>query len=129
LDYHDPQWPARVRDASPGGRGVGAAVNAARGGAATALQAVAGDGRLATITGDPPPPERGITVTDVYVRADGARLAGLVAALADGLLSLHVAATFPLAEAATALQGAMTGHAAGATVLTLGAISTDPAAR
>src|SRR5437870_4437425 len=45
LDYHDPEWPARVRDASPGGRGVGAAVNAARGGAATALQAVAGDGR------------------------------------------------------------------------------------
>jgi NADPH:quinone reductase-like Zn-dependent oxidoreductase len=59
VDYHDPEWPARVRDASPGGRGVGAAVNAARGGAAAALQAVAGDGRLATITGDPPPPERG----------------------------------------------------------------------
>jgi len=129
LDYHDPRWPARVRDASPGGRGVGAAVNAARGGAATALQAVAGDGRLATITGDPPPQERGITVTNVYVRADGARLAGLVAALADGLLSLHVAATFPLAEAATALQGAITGRAAGAIVLTLSAISTDAAAR
>src|SRR5919206_860842 len=26
LDYHDPDWAARVRDASPGGRGVGAAV-------------------------------------------------------------------------------------------------------
>ena len=56
LDYHDPDWPDRVRDASPGGRGVGAAVNAARGGAATALQTVAAGGRLATITGDPPPP-------------------------------------------------------------------------
>src|SRR5947207_1784016 len=32
LDYHDPEWPARARDASPGGRGVGAAVNAVRGG-------------------------------------------------------------------------------------------------
>jgi NADPH:quinone reductase-like Zn-dependent oxidoreductase len=119
LDYHDPDWPGRVRDASPNRRGVGAAVNAARGGAATALQAVADDGRLATITGDPPPGERGITVTDVYVRGDGARLAALVATLADGLLSLHVAATLPLAEAATALEGAITGRAGGATVLTL----------
>jgi NADPH:quinone reductase-like Zn-dependent oxidoreductase len=119
LDYHDPDWPARVREASPGGRGVAAAVNAARGGAATALQAVADNGHLATITGDPPLPERGITVADVYVRADGARLAELVAALAVGQLSLHVAATLPLTDAATALQSAVTGHAAGATVLAL----------
>jgi NADPH:quinone reductase-like Zn-dependent oxidoreductase len=31
LDYHDPKWPARVREAAPGGGGVGAAVNAAPG--------------------------------------------------------------------------------------------------
>jgi NADPH:quinone reductase-like Zn-dependent oxidoreductase len=119
VDYHDPEWPARVRGASPGGRGVGAAVNAARGGAAAALQAVVGDGRLATITGDPPPPERGVEVADVYVRADGARLGGLVARLAQGLLSLRVAATRPLAEAATALQDAVAGRALGASVLML----------
>jgi hypothetical protein len=94
-------------------------VNSAPGGAAIALQAVASNGRLATITGDPPPPERGVTVADVYVRPDGARLAGLVAALANELLSLHVAATIPLAEAATALQGAVTCRAGGADVLTL----------
>jgi NADPH:quinone reductase-like Zn-dependent oxidoreductase len=119
VDYHDPEWPARVRDASPGGRGVAAAVNAAPGGAAAALQTVAGDGRLATITGDPPPPERGVAVADVYVRADGARLAGLVATLAQGLLSLRVAATRPLAEAASALQDAVAGRALGASVLML----------
>jgi NADPH:quinone reductase-like Zn-dependent oxidoreductase len=119
VDYHDPEWPARVRGASPGGRGVAAAVNAAPGGAAAALQTVAGDGRLATITGDPPPPERGVAVADVYVRADGARLAGLVATLAQGLLSLHVAATRPLAEAASALQDAVAGRALGASVLML----------
>jgi NADPH:quinone reductase-like Zn-dependent oxidoreductase len=119
LDYHDPEWPARVRGASPGGRGVGAAVNAARGGAAAALQTVAVDGRLATITGDPPPPERGVAVVDVYVRPDGARLAGLVAALGEGLLSLHVAATLPLADAGRALQGAVAGRVAGASVLML----------
>jgi hypothetical protein len=50
-----------------------------------------------------------------------------VAALAGGLLSLDVGATFPLAEAATALQGAVTGRAAGATVLTLEEISRDAA--
>ncbi len=119
LDYHDPGWPARVRDAAPGGRGVGAAVNAARGGAATALQTVAGDGRLATITGDPPRPERGVEVTDVYVQADGARLGALVTALAQGLLSLRVAATRPLEQAASALQDAVAGHVAGASVLML----------
>src|ERR687888_601661 len=119
FDYHDPGWPARVRDASLGGRGVAAAVNTARGGAAAASEAVADGGRLATITGDPPQPERGVTVADVYVRADGARLGALAAALADGMLSLHLGATVPLAEAAAALQTASAGRASGATVLTL----------
>ncbi len=119
LDYHDPDWPARVREAAPGGRGVDAAVNAARGGAASALHAVADDGRLATITGDPPTPERGVTVANIYVEADGERLSALAEALEDGLLSLNVGARFALADAATALQGVVTGRAAGATVLTL----------
>ena len=119
LDYHDPDWPVRVRAATPGGRGVDAAVNAARGDAASALQSVAENGRLATITGDPPSPERGVAVANVYVEADGERLASLAEALGDGLLSLNVGARFPLADAATALQGAVTGRAAGATVLTL----------
>jgi NADPH:quinone reductase-like Zn-dependent oxidoreductase len=118
FDYHDPDWPARVRDASPGRRGVDAAVNAARGGAASALKAVAANGRLATITGDPPPTERGVTVVDVYVEADGARLAALAEQLEAGLLSLNVGATFGLSDAATALRGAVSGRAAGATVLT-----------
>lgn len=119
LDYHDPDWPACVREAAPGGRGVHAAVNAARRGAASVLKAVADGGRLATITGDPPTPERGITVANVYVEADGERLAVLAESLEDGLLSLDVGARFALADAATALQGAVTGRAGGATVLTL----------
>ena len=127
FDYHDPEWPTLVRNATPSGRGVGTAVNAVRGGAATALQTVADGGHLATITGDPPSPERGVRVANIYVRADGTRLAALVAALADRLLSLHVGATFPLADAATALEGTVTGRAAGATVLTLEGISSDAA--
>jgi NADPH:quinone reductase-like Zn-dependent oxidoreductase len=117
LDYHDPVWPSRAREASPEGLGVAAAVNAARGAAAVALKAVRDDGSLATITGDPPPPERGVAVADVYVRADGARLAGLVTALADGELSLRVGTVSPLAAAATALEAAVAASAAGASVL------------
>jgi NADPH:quinone reductase-like Zn-dependent oxidoreductase len=117
VDYRDHDWPARVRDGTPGGRGVGAAVNTARGGAATALQAVADEGRLATITGDPPPAERGVTVGDVYIRADGSRLAALADALADGLLSLRVAATLPLEDAATGLEDVVAGRAGGVIVL------------
>ena len=116
LDYHDPEWPTRVREASPDRRGVGAAVNAAPGGAALALQAVADRGRLATITGDPPAHERGIAVADVYVRADGAALTALATALEQGLLSVHVAATLPLTDAASALADAVSGRA-GAVVL------------
>ena len=119
LDYHDPDWPSRARSATPGAGGVGAAVNAARFGAASALQAVADGGRLATITGDPPAAERRIAVADVYVEADGERLARLVEALAAGQLSLHVGATFALSEAATALRAAVSGHVAGAAVLRL----------
>jgi NADPH:quinone reductase-like Zn-dependent oxidoreductase len=119
LDYHDRDWPARARETSPDGRGVAAAVNAARSGAAIALQAIADNGRLATITGDPPPSERGITVTDVYVQADGERLAALARELAAGTLSIQVGATYPLAEAATALEGVVAGRVAGASVLTV----------
>ena len=96
-----------------------AAVNAAPGGAATALQAVASGGRLATITGDPPPPERGVEVTDVYVRADGARLAALVEHSRKGCSRSTSRRHVPLAEAATALQDAVAGRASGAIVLML----------
>jgi NADPH:quinone reductase-like Zn-dependent oxidoreductase len=116
LDYHDPEWPIQVREASPDRHGVGAAVNAAPGGAALALQAVADHGRLATITGDPPAPERGVTVRDVYIRADGAALSELATALDEGLLSVDVAARLPLTGAAAALEGAVSGRG-GAVVL------------
>jgi NADPH:quinone reductase-like Zn-dependent oxidoreductase len=119
FDYHDPDWFVHVRDATPDGRGVAAVVNAARGGAATALRAVADGGRLATITGDPPPNVRDVTVADVYVHPDGPRLAALAIELAEGRLSLHVAATLPLAGAAVALERVVAGRAAGAIVLSL----------
>src|SRR5262249_25001212 len=68
LDYHS-DWVARAREITGGGAST--AVNAAPGQAATTLEAVADGGRLATITGDPPRKERGVAVSDVYVRPDG----------------------------------------------------------
>ena len=66
----------------------------------TTLKAVADGGRLATITGDPPPEERGVAVSDVYVRPDGRQLSALAELLADGTLSVPIAAVYPLEGAA-----------------------------
>jgi NADPH:quinone reductase-like Zn-dependent oxidoreductase len=117
IDYHDQDWPEQVR-AITGGHGVAAAANAAPSGAATAIRAVADGGRLATITSDPPSQQRGITVSSIYVRADGNQLGELAKQFAAGQLEVPVAASYRLADAAQALTQATGGHAAGAIVLT-----------
>ena len=117
IDYHDPDWPGQVR-ALTGGRGVTAAANAAPAGSAAALRAVADDGRLATITGDPPAPERGVTITNVYVRPDGTQLGQLATQFGAGQLHVPVAAHYHLADAAQALAQATGAHAGGAITLT-----------
>jgi NADPH:quinone reductase-like Zn-dependent oxidoreductase len=118
LDYHDEEWPERVR-AITGGHGVASAVNAARGGGASAIRAVADGGRLATITPDPPGQQRGITVSSLYVRADGDQLRKLAQQLGDRQLEIPIAASYRLADAAQALAQATGGNAGGAIVLTL----------
>src|SRR6266536_705398 len=115
LDYHG-DWPALVREITGGG--VPKAVNAARGQAATTLKAVADGGRLATITGDPPREERGVAVSDVYVRPDGRQLSALAELLAHGTLSVPIASVRPLEQAAQALREVVAG-ADGAIVLSL----------
>jgi NADPH:quinone reductase-like Zn-dependent oxidoreductase len=113
LDYHD-DWPALVHEITGGG--APKAVNAAPGQTATTLKAVADGGRLATITGDPPPEDRGVAVSDVYVRPDGPQLSALAELLADGRLSVPIASVRPLEEAARALRDVVAG-ADGAIVL------------
>ena len=117
IDYRDQEWPEQVR-AITGRHGVAAAVNAARGGAASAIRAVADGGRLATITPDPPSQQRGITVSSIYVRADGSQLRKLAQRLEDGQLEIPIAASYRLADAAQALAQATGGHVGGAIVLT-----------
>jgi NADPH:quinone reductase-like Zn-dependent oxidoreductase len=108
LDYHQPDWPEQVRALTQGG--VDAAANAARAGSARAVRAVRDRGRLATITSDPPPAERDITVREVYVAPDGRRLSRLVELLAQGALAVSVSERFPLEQGAAAL--ARVGHGA-----------------
>jgi NADPH:quinone reductase-like Zn-dependent oxidoreductase len=115
LDYHDPEWASRAMDAA-GSPGIRAAANAAGGGEAGALGAVVDGGRLATITGAPPPKERGISITDVYVRPDGDQLRVLAASFAEGKLHVDIGASYPLARAADGLAQAIKG-AGGAVVL------------
>jgi NADPH:quinone reductase-like Zn-dependent oxidoreductase len=116
LDYHDSGWPERVRELTSG-VGVDAAVNTVRGGSTDTVLAVRDGGRMATITGDPPADDRGISVADVYVRPDAVQLAELCALLGAARLSLSVGAALPLVEAATALERAIAGTSGGPVVL------------
>ncbi|GAA0342648.1 NADP-dependent oxidoreductase [Actinoallomurus spadix] len=94
------ELPAAVRSAVPGG--VDAAIDAAVVGL-PALEAVRGGGAFAAVVGGAAPPAlRGTRVSNVWIRADGPRLAELALLAADGRLTPRVAGTFPLAEAATA---------------------------
>jgi NADPH:quinone reductase-like Zn-dependent oxidoreductase len=115
LDYRG-DWPALVREITGGG--APKAVNAARERAATTLNAVADGGRLATITGDPPREERGVAVSDIYVRPDGRQLSSLAELLARGILSVPIVSVRPLEQAAQALHEVVAG-ADGAIVLSL----------
>ena len=117
FDYHDENWPERVL-AITERSGVSAAVNAAPGGAADAIRAVADGGRLATITSDPPAEDRGITVSSIYVRADGHQLRRLVQLLANRQLEISVAISYGLGDAAEALSTAVSGRPGGAVALT-----------
>ena len=118
IDYHEQDWPDRVL-AITGGSGVAAAANAAPDGAGHAIRAVRDGGRLATITSDPPEQERGITVSNVYVRPDGGQLDALGRLLAAGALEISVATSYELLAAADALATVVSGRAGGAVALTL----------
>ena len=119
LDYHQPDWPEQVRALTRGG--ADAAANAVRSGSAQAIKAVRDRGRLATITSDPPPAERDITIREVYVAPDGRRLAGLVELLGQGALTVSVGERFGFENGAAALTAIRHGAHGSAVVLEPGA--------
>jgi NADPH:quinone reductase-like Zn-dependent oxidoreductase len=115
FDYHDERWPAAVREWAGGG--LPAAINAAPGGEVASLSVVEDGGRLATITGAPPPAERGVTIVDVYVQADGGRLERMGERLRNGEVGITVSHVYRLAEAAQALHLVVDGGSGGAVAL------------
>jgi hypothetical protein len=102
------RW-ADAAAATAGADGFDAAVNAAPGGAASAMRLVRDRGRLATITSDPPAGERQITITTVYVRADGSQLRTLVKLVDAGTLGTEPGRVFPAAAAPEALAAVLSG--------------------
>ncbi|MGD1238301.1 NADP-dependent oxidoreductase [Mycobacterium seoulense] len=118
IDYRDPMWPQRAKALASGS--IDAVANAAPGGAAVAMTALAGGGRLATITPDRPAPTRGISVTAVYVRSDGTQLERLSALLASRRLSMPTPRSCGLDQAADALAQVVAGREPNGVVITRG---------
>jgi NADPH:quinone reductase-like Zn-dependent oxidoreductase len=116
IDYSDPLWPQHARALATDS--IDAVANAAPGGAAAAMTALADGGRLATITPDAPASTDRSSVTAVYVRSDGAQLDRLTALLASGRLSMPTPRSCGLDEAAAALAHVVAGHEASGVVIT-----------
>jgi NADPH:quinone reductase-like Zn-dependent oxidoreductase len=115
IDYHATDWPRQALAANGGPFSV--VVNAVPGGAPGLMSLVADGGRLVTITGDPPPSERGIQVLNAYVAPDGPVLEAAVGQLIARRLTIPIAGVYSLGDAADALLAVVQGHAEGAFVL------------
>lgn len=115
LDYHKPDWPTEVQHLTDGG--VPVVVNTVRGAAVSLMQLVVDGGRLATITGDPPPSERQIRVSNVYVSPNGSALEEVAAGFAQRGLTIPVAGVHGLLEAGQALSQVVSGGSAGGMVI------------
>jgi NADPH:quinone reductase-like Zn-dependent oxidoreductase len=105
---------AAVRNLVPGG--VDAVFDAALLGF-PAMDAVRAGGAFISFSGPAPLPVRGIRVVSVTIHADGAALAALSALAAAGKLTLRVAETYGLADAALAQQRLEAGGVRGRLVL------------
>jgi NADPH:quinone reductase-like Zn-dependent oxidoreductase len=118
IDYRDPTWPQQAKALAKGS--IDAVANAAPGGAAAAMTALADGGRLASITPDLPAPIRGISVTAVYVRSDGTQLARLTELLDCHRLSVPTPRSCSLDQAASALAQVVAGHGSSGVVIAKG---------
>ncbi|MFB7225604.1 NADP-dependent oxidoreductase [Streptomyces sp. NPDC056227] len=106
VDYHDPNWSAKVRG------GFDAALIIATSTADAALPLVRDGGRLCSLTSDAPPEERGITSWDLYVEPNAAQLVQLAEQAAAGTLKL-APEPLPLSEGPAAFARVVTGRAGG----------------
>jgi NADPH:quinone reductase-like Zn-dependent oxidoreductase len=106
VDYHDPNWSAKVRG------GFDAALIIATRTADAALPLVRDGGRLCSLTSDAPPEERGITSWDLYVEPNAAQLVQLAEQAAAETLKL-APERLPLSEGPAAFARVVTGRAGG----------------
>ncbi len=102
IDYHLPDWRQQLGE-SRRGRFM-AVLNAVRDEAESLMPLVADGGQLVTITGDPPAPDRGIAVTNAYVRPDGAMLEDAARVFARQQPTIPVAEAVALSDAGGALE-------------------------
>lgn len=105
LDYHDPGWPQEVERLTAARLPV--AINAVRGAANSLVPLVGDGGRLATITGDPPEAQRGISVINFYVAPDAEALETAASTFAANGLTIPVARRYGLDTASAALAAAL----------------------
>lgn len=118
VDYRDPGWPDEVRQWSGGG--VDAALAIQPGTPLSSREVVRDGGRVITVSGDPCPPERGITVEQFDHRADaGDDMAALVDDICADRIHLVIEHVYPFDEALAALEKTETRHARGKLVVTL----------
>jgi NADPH:quinone reductase-like Zn-dependent oxidoreductase len=120
LDYRDGDVGARVRERHDG-LGADAAFDLFEGPAREqAFASLRLGGRLVSIASPPPEPREGAEVHYAFVRPSGYDLGEHLNPLVhDGRLRPHVAATYPLEEAAAAQRRVEEGHVAGKIVLTV----------
>ncbi len=119
LDYHDADWPDRVRELVPGGVDVLFDAYGSETGE-QALRAVRDEGRGAFVAWPQPDWEaarRGITGEGFSGSAPKARMEALNQLIADGKLKAHVTKTEPLARAREAMEENLKGHTRGKIVL------------
>jgi NADPH:quinone reductase-like Zn-dependent oxidoreductase len=115
IDYRSPTWQEDLRASFPRGLAVG--INAVRGASAALLPLVADGGQLITITGDPPPSERGITVRNEYVAPDGPSLEAAADLVARLGVTIPIAETIGLADVGDALLRVASGAGGGGRVV------------
>jgi len=119
FDYHDIDWPARVRKATDGG--VDALFDIAGGATlVAAFDAVKDGGRaVGVVYGGPDTAPRGISFERFSAGSGAERLARLAEMADSGKLRVEIAAELPLDSAREALERVMPGHTRGKVVITL----------
>lgn len=103
FDYHDPAWPAQVRDLVPGG--VDVLLDAAGGETgAQAVTTVKPGGRALLIAGEPSSLPDGVKAIPYSADTNGPRLRAVLELAARGQLRAVTDSTYPLDDARAALE-------------------------